>query len=138
MGVERFSRHWSLGVAARASAAAFALLLPELVIGQADLNDHCYHFPIIARMADEIARGGNPIDFWLADWSLGYAVPRTYQPLGHLLTALLHAPFSSVVGLAPFFIWLRTILLALIPITFHASARAFGFERSVAACVAIV
>ena len=63
-------------------------LRAELHSGGADLNDNVSHFRMIAGMAAALEHGGNPLDFWSPEWSLGFPLVRVYQPLAHLLVVL--------------------------------------------------
>ena len=73
-------------------------LVPELTISRVDLNDNVMHFPLIEGMVQAIERGANPFDWWAPEWSLGYPVLRTYQPLAHAIVAAAYfALFKSVI-----------------------------------------
>ena len=72
---------------ARALVAAVVLtqavaLWHELEISRVDRNDNVLHYTLIERMTDALRAGQNPLDLWVPEWSLGYPVTRTYQPLG--------------------------------------------------------
>ncbi len=129
---------WPLLVAIATSAGLAVALWPELSIGRSDLNDHVYHLGIIVRMAEALAGGGNPLDLWISEWSLGHPVPRIYQPLGHLVVALLHASVLRFVDLETAFIGVRTALLVLFPLTVFASARIMRASPGVAAAAAAI
>ena len=58
-------------------------LWPELAVSRVDLNDNVFHFTLTERMVQAVERGENPLDCWSSEWSLGYPVLRTYQPLAH-------------------------------------------------------
>src|SRR5215475_13462409 len=72
-------------------------LLPELTSTRVDLNDNVLHFPLIQGMAQAIEHGRNPFDWWASEWSLGYPVLRTYQPLAHaLVVSIYFGLFKSI------------------------------------------
>ena len=79
----RFRREQQLPVLVLAAILIVnaAALWPELSISRVDLNDNVMHFALVDRMVQAIQNGENPIDFWSPEWSLGYPVLRTYQPL---------------------------------------------------------
>jgi len=118
-------------------ASAIALS-PELTITRVDLNDNVMHYPLVADMVDTIERGGNPFDGWSPEWVLGYPVPRTYQPLGHLLVALTYFALFKSVSLMTVFVWVRFLSVALLPLTFFITARLLSLSRLTAAAAALL
>ena len=98
-------------VAAVVAIQAIALA-HELSISRFDLNDNVLHYRLTARVAETLERGGNPFDFWVSEWTLGYPVPRTYQPLGHLAVAGTWLALGKSVGLMTLFAWARYLLLS--------------------------
>src|SRR5260370_30982437 len=60
-----------------------AWLWPELSVSRVDLNDNSFHFALAERMVQAVEHGENPLDAWDANYSFGYPVLRTYQPLAH-------------------------------------------------------
>ena len=65
-------------------------LWAEVSISRIDLNDNVLHFGLTQRMVQAVERGENPLDCWSGEWSLGYPVLRFYQPLAHMLVALVY------------------------------------------------
>ena len=108
------------------NAAAF---WPELSISRVDLNDNVLHFALVDRMVQAIRNGGSPIDFWAPEWSLGYPVLRTYQPLAHGLVVLAYFVLGKSVSLMTVFVWVRFLSVVLLPLSFFAGARGLGLPR---------
>src|SRR5580698_4794973 len=82
-------------------------VLPELTVGRVDLNDNAFHYGLIQGMVQAIEHHANPFDWWAPDWSLGYPVVRTYQPLGHFLVSLIYFVLGKSVSLMTVFVWVR-------------------------------
>src|ERR1700690_482662 len=97
-------------------------LWPELAISRVDLNDNVFHFGLIQGMA-KAAERGSPLDFWSPEWSLGYPVLRTYQPLAHALVVLVYFASAKTLSLMTVFVWVRFLSLLLLPLTFFVTAR---------------
>src|SRR5579862_4801883 len=113
-------------------------LLPELAISRVDLNDNVLHFPLIQGVVQAIEHGRNPFDWWAPEWSLGYPVLRTYQPLAHaLVVAVYYALFKSV-SLMTIFVWVRYLSVLLLPLTFFATARMLTLSPLTAAAAALL
>ena len=134
-GIENRLAAFTLFVALAISLVA---LRPELAITRADLNDNVFHYTLAERMVEAVERGENPLDFWASEWSLGYPVFRTYQPLAHGMVALLYFALGKSVALPVLFAWVRYLLLALLPLTFYAAARLLTFNPLAAAAAAVV
>ena len=115
-----------------------ALLRPELAISRVDLNDNVFHFALIERMAQALDRGENPLDCWSPEWSLGYPVLRTYQPLAHLLVLGAWLALGKSVSLMTVFVWVRFLAVALLPLSFFAAARLLGLRPITAAAAALL
>ncbi len=113
-------------------------LVPELSISRVDLNDNAFHFPLVADMVRQIEQGHNPFDFWSPEWCLGYPVFRTYQPLGHLIVALIYFALFKSVSLMTVFVWVRYFSVALLPLTFFITARLLSLSWMTAGAAAIL
>lgn len=113
-------------------------LAPELTISRVDLNDNVMHYPLIAGMVQAIERGDNPFDWWAPEWSLGYPVLRTYQPLGHAIVASAYFALFKSVSLMTVFVWVRYLSVALLPLTFFITARLLSRPPLTAAAAAIL
>jgi hypothetical protein len=118
--------------------ASAAALSPELSITRADLNDNVFHFTLVERMVQAMERGENPLDCWSPEWEFGYPVLRTYQPLAHVLVALVYFALGKSVGLMTVFVWVRYLALALLPLSFFAAARLMGMARWPALAAALL
>ncbi len=113
-------------------------LAPELSISRVDRNDNAMHYPLVAGMVDAIERGGNPFDWWAPEWSLGYPVLRTYQPLGHAIVAGAYFALFKSVSLMTVFVWVRYLSVVLLPLTFFVTARLLSLPPLTAAAAAIL
>ena len=133
----------------REKLLAFALLLtvlvvnavglwPELSISRVDLNDNVMHFTLVERMVQAVERGENPLDCWTSEWTLGYPVLRTYQPLAHALVVLAYFALGKSVSLMTVFVWVRFLSLVLLPLSFFAAARLMGLRPLIAGAAAIL
>src|SRR5688572_32884125 len=74
------------------------LLAPELRLGTVPLNDLVFHRAASERLGEAFMRAEPFLDPWVSEWSLGYPVWRSYQPLPHLVGALalrVSGPFAS-------------------------------------------
>ena len=114
------------------AAVAFqaVLLAPELRIERVPVNDAVFHLAASERLGQSILHREPFLDPWVSEWSLGYPVWRTYQPLPHLLAAGVLAigrPFGSPAAL---FAALQYALLVLLPISAYAAARGLGLGRT--------
>jgi len=113
-------------------------LAPELTISRVDLNDNAFHYPLIADMVRQMERGANPLDWWAPEWSMGYPVLRTYQPLAHLLVALSYLALFKSVSLMTVFVWVRFLSVLLLPLTFFVTARLLSFSWLTSAASAML
>jgi uncharacterized membrane protein len=113
-------------------------LWPEISISRVDLNDNVFHFTLVERMAQAVEHGENPLDFWSPEWSLGYPVLRTYQPLSHALVVLTYFALGKSVGLMTVFVWVRFLSVVLLPLSFFAAARLMGLRPLTAAAAALL
>ncbi|HLK62042.1 MAG TPA: hypothetical protein VKU19_01285 [Bryobacteraceae bacterium] len=114
------------------------MLSPELVISRVDLNDNVFHFTLIERMADALSHGENPLDCWSGEWSLGYPVLRTYQPLAHLMVLGGWLASGKSVSLMTVFVWARFLSLVLLPFSFFMAARFLGLRPIACAAAAVL
>jgi len=89
-------------------------------------------------MVATIERGGDPFDWWAPDWVLGYPVMRTYQGLGHLIVALVYFALFKSVSLMTVFVWVRFFSVALLPLTFFATARLLSLSYLTAGAAALL
>ena len=113
-------------------------LVPELTVSRVDLNDNAMHYPLVAGMVEAIERGDNPFDWWAHEWSLGYPVLRTYQPLAHAMVAAGYFALFKSVSLMTVFVWVRYLSVALLPLTFFVTARLLSLSPLTAAAAAML
>jgi hypothetical protein len=113
-------------------------LAPELSIDRVGLNDTVMHYPLVAGMVQAIERGGNPFDWWAPEWSLGYPVLRTYQPLAHAIVAGAYFALFKSVSLMTVFVWVLYLSVVLLPLTFFVTARLLSLPPLTAAAAAIL
>jgi hypothetical protein len=95
----------------------------ELGAGRFAPNDSVLHYTLTDSVVQSIERGQSPLDFWASEWSLGYAVPRTYQMLGHVAIAFLYFMLGKSVSILTLFTWVRFLAIALLPVSVYVSAR---------------
>ena len=111
---------------------------PELSISRVDLNDNVVHYALVERIVQTLERGGNPLDTWSPEWTLGFPLLRLYQPLAHLLTAAVYFLLGKSVSLMTIFVWIRFLAVVLLPLSFYAGARLLELRRSVALAAAVM
>jgi hypothetical protein len=127
-------KSWPTVVVALTVLVQADLLFHETRIGQCDLNDSVFHVTLAERAAAE----RNPLDFWVPEWTFGYPVLRTYQPLGSLfLTGLYHLLGKSV-SMVVLFAWVKFLLLVAFPVTVFFAARMIGLSDAAAAAAAAI
>ncbi len=114
------------------------VLAPELSIGQFRLNDTIFHYTMADRMVQAFDRGENPLDCWVSEWTLGYPVSRTYQPLGQLLPAFLYVALGRTLPLSTLFVWMHYLAIVLLPLTVYISARFLSMSPPSAAAAALI
>jgi hypothetical protein len=113
-------------------------LWPEISISRVDLNDNVFHFTLVERVVQAVEHGENPLDCWSPEWSLGYPVLRTYQPLAHLLVAFIYFALGKSVALMTVFVWVRFLSVVLLPLSYFWAARLMGLRPLTAAAAAIL
>ncbi len=124
-----------LSLAVLANAAA---LWPETAISRVDLNDNVFHYTLIERIVQAVQAGESPLDCWSAEWSFGFPVIRTYQPLSHLLVAGIYFALGKSVSLMTVFVWARFLSVVLLPLTFFVAARGLRLPPLTAAAASIL
>jgi|SRR5579883_684040 len=128
----------ALAILAAVLAVHAAVLAPELTISRVDLNDNGLHFGLIDGMAQAIERGDNPFDWWAPEWSMGYPVLRTYQPLAHAMVVAIYFALFKSVSLMTIFVWVRYLSVLLLPLTFFLTARLLTFSWLTSAAAAML
>jgi len=134
MATNREKRFARLGLAAILLLDAF-LLRGEFSASRLDHNDSLDHFLFVQGMVRAITHGGNPLD-WPMDGPFGYPVVRDYQPLAHMLVALLYFALGKAVPLLTVFAAVRWLAMVLLPLTFYAAARWLELPRFTALAAA--
>jgi uncharacterized membrane protein len=127
----RWPRSWrreapGLLILAVALAFNFCFLQSELRIGQHPPNDGVLHRAAAERLGQSLANGEPFLDPWVSEWSLGYPVWSSYQPLAHLLTAgwlALAKPWHDAPAA---FAALVYLLIAFFPASVYLGARLLG------------
>jgi hypothetical protein len=110
----------------------------ELSFARVDLNDNVSHFTFIERAVQAVEHHQNPLDFWVPEFAFGYPVFRTYQPLAHLTVAAIYFLLGKTVSLLTVFVWVRYLLLVLLPLSFFCSARLLDLSRPAALAAAML
>jgi Tfp pilus assembly protein PilF len=118
----------ALGLLLVAAAVTFQAveLAPELRIGRIPVNDAAFHIAASERLGKSFAQREPFLDPWVSEWSLGYPVWRSYQPLPHLLAAGFLAILHPLLSHAATFAALQYLLLLLLPVSAYASSRLLG------------
>lgn len=115
-----------------------ATTLPEAWIERASPNDLVFHRVASERLLAAIRDGEPFLDPWVSEWSLGYPVWRSYQPLPHLVGAAWIAATKFVASPAASFAVLDWLLLAALPASVFAGARLLGLTRFAAGVASLL
>jgi hypothetical protein len=124
--VARIATHREgLGAALLACALVFnaICLAPELHIGGLAWSDTTFHIAASERLIESLARGEPFLDPWVSEWSLGYPVWRSYQPIPHLVAGAVFWLSGSITDHATAFAALQYVLLVLLPLSTYMGAR---------------
>jgi len=113
-------------------------LAPELEITRAALNDDILHLSAAERLLAALRHGEPFLDPWVSEWALGYPIWRSYQPLPHLMAALVLGATESFVSHATAFAWLQYILLVSWPASVYSGARLLGLRPVAAGLAALL
>ena len=112
-------------------------LLPELTSTVPTNNDSALHLQMMQGASDAMARGQNPLDFWMPQLDLGYPQFLYYQNLPHLLLAGVHRMLFGAVPLRVIFNVARYLLLVGLPLSAYWSMRRMEFSARAAAIGAL-
>jgi uncharacterized membrane protein len=128
------------GLALLALALLFnaILLASEVRIGRVPLNDSVFHRAAAERLGESLARGEPFLDPWVSEWSLGYPVWRTYQPLPHLVGTAWLQIAGRFTDPASAFAWLEYLSLVLLPASVYGGARLFGLRATAAGLASLL
>ncbi len=107
------------------------VLWPEVRIERAPLNDLTFHRAAAERCGQAIHRGEPFMDPWVSEWSLGFPLWRTYQPLPHLVAA-------GWMTLGGSFALLHYLLMVLVPVSTYIGARLFGLSSIASGIAALL
>src|SRR5262245_60683558 len=121
---KRLACEWP-GLAMLAVAALFTAwyCAPELRIGRVPLNDVTFHLAASERLAQSFERGEPFLDPWVSEWSLGYPVWLSYQPLPHLAAAGVLNLFAAWSDPATIFAAWFYLLMLTFPVSVYLGAR---------------
>lgn len=114
------------------------MLVAELTIGRADLNDSAFHVATAGAIVERVTHGQSALDFWMPQWSFGYPVLRVYQPLGAWLLALAQIATGQHFPLVATFAFLKWFLISIFPLTVYAACRLMSLDDLSAAAAALV
>ena len=123
--------HSKVGLLLLALAVAFNawFAAPELRINRVPLNDVVFHLAASERMGTSLERSEPFLDPWVSEWSLGYPVWRSYQPLPHFVAALTIRAFRSFADPASIFAAVFYLLIVAFPISVFVGAQRLGLSR---------
>jgi hypothetical protein len=107
-------------------------LLPELTT-VANVNDDAAHELFVVRANEAIDRGGDPVDFWVADLDLGFPQFLYYQHLPHLAVVGAYRALLGTVNIVTVFNAVRFGLLVAFPLTVLWCMRRMGFGGAASA-----
>src|SRR5689334_1161141 len=111
---------------------------PEVRIERVPLNDVVLHLAASERMGSAFERHEPFLDSWVSEWSLGYPIWRSYQPLPHVLGALALRLFRAVGDPASIFAVLVYLLIVVFPISTYIGARLLGLSPPAAGVAALL
>lgn len=140
IAMRTFLRREVPGLALLLSGSIFSavFLAPELGITRAALNDNIFHLSAAERLLAALRHGEPFLDPWVSEWALGYPIWRSYQPLPHLMAALVLGATESFASHATAFAWLQYILLVSWPASVYAGARLLGLRPVAAGLAALL
>ena len=98
-----------------------------------NVNDDAAHLLFVERASEAIARGEDPVDFWVPDLELGFPEFVYYQHLPHLAVVTLDRVLLERVDIVTVFNAVRYALLVGLPLTVFWSMRKMGFGTVAAA-----
>jgi len=102
------------------------LLAPEVHIERFPVNDLAFRTAASKRLCQGVANAEPFLDPWASEWSLGFPLWRIYQPLPHLIAAIVMRAGRWFAPPAATFAALYYLLLPLLPVSLYLSARPMG------------
>ncbi len=129
-----------VGLALLAVAVAFTawFAAPELRINRLPMNDLTFHLAASERIATSIGNGEPFLDPWVSEWSLGYPVWRSYQPLPHVAGAVALSLFRGLAAPASIFAAFYYFLLIAFPVSVYLGARLLGLSPPAAGLASLL
>ena len=136
----RFLRTEAWGLLLLACALLFNAyyVAPELRISQVPLNDAVFHLAASQRLLTGVERGEPLLDQWVSEWSLGYPVWQSYQPVPHLFAALCLRVFQGMGSGAAIFAVITYLLIVLFPASVYVGSRLLGLPPPAAGLAALL
>jgi hypothetical protein len=132
------TRKLSLAIVLAVVVAQAIVLAPVLQTSHFQNNDFINHYTLARQMAREIEHGGNPLDFWSAELSLGVPMARTYQPLAHLIAVAFYFFLGKTVALATILDFARYLSIIILPLSLYACMLLLEFPPLTAAAGALL
>src|SRR4029077_9672100 len=124
----RISEKWfSVTIVALVLVVQATVLAPELRTAHVQNNDYINHITLTEQMVHEVERGGNPLDFWSPEISMGVPMARTYQPLAHLLAVACYFALGKSVAVVTVLDCVNFACILLLPLSFYACMRLLEF-----------
>jgi hypothetical protein len=111
---------------------------PELWVGKVPLNDLVFHRAAAERLGASLVNAEPFLDPWVSEWSLGYPVWRTYQPLAHLVGAVFLGLLRPLADPATVFATLLYVLVATFPLSVYGGARLLGLSQTASGLAALL
>jgi len=128
----------SLAIVLFITVAQAAILWQELFTSSVRNNDAVNHYTMTKQMVDVLEHGGNPLDFWSPEVSLGVPMVRTYQPLAHILVVAAYFALGKTVPLMTVLVWARFLAEVLLPLSFYVAMLWMDFAPLTAAAGALL
>jgi hypothetical protein len=128
----------SLAIVLLTIVAQASVLWPEIYTAPNRNTDSINHYTFTKQMVDAMEHGGNPLDFWSPEISMGVPMARTYQPLAHLLLAAAYFVMGKAVPLMTILTWARFLAALVLPLSFYACMLMLEFPPLTAAAGAVL
>jgi hypothetical protein len=112
-------------------------LFPEVRVERVPSSDLAFHLAASERLRASLAAGEPFLEPWVSEWSLGYPVWLSYQPLPHLAAAGALAAFRNVPPDAVFAAFYYGVVV-LLPLSVFAGARLLGMTPAAAGLASVL
>ena len=113
-------------------------LFPEIRNERVPSSDLTFHLAAAERLGASIAAGEPFLEPWVSEWSLGYPVWLSYQPLPHLVAAGVLAASRSAAPPDAVFAAFYYAVVVLLPASVFAGARLLGMTPPAAGLAALL